>query len=82
MAARHMDILNQWRHEVVRGDGTQKVYMSEVTGEEYPKSLTGTCMQCHGRDTRINETVTCAECHDYANVKPRCWDCHLDEKGS
>lgn len=84
MVAKHMDILNRWRHAVVRGDGGQQYHVSGVSGKQYPMSLTKTCMSadCHGKDTRTNDVISCDECHEYANVKPRCWDCHLDQKGN
>jgi len=83
MVAKHMDILNQWRHAVVRGDGGQLYHEStDFPGERHEMSLTKTCMKCHGKDTRANGTISCSECHAYANVRLRCWDCHVDEKGN
>jgi hypothetical protein len=73
MTANHMDLLNQWRNAVVRDGETE--YLSS-TGERYVMSLTGTCLDCHGaRDT------FCNRCHDYANVVPRCFDCHIEPEG-
>ena len=36
-------------------------------------SLTRTCMlQCH-----TNKAEFCNKCHEYANVEPYCWECHI-----
>ena len=73
MIANHMDLLNQWRDEVVRqGDNTPV----EIDGKQCEKSLTKGCMHCH--TSREN---FCAKCHNYADVQPTCWDCHLEPKG-
>ena len=70
MRANHMDLLNQWRDEVVRqGDESQ----IEVDGRMYHKSLTRGCMACH-----TNRESFCRRCHDYADVRPVCWDCHVE----
>ncbi|NQT12525.1 MAG: sulfate reduction electron transfer complex DsrMKJOP subunit DsrJ [Planctomycetes bacterium] len=88
MVAKHMDILNQWRSDVVRGDGTKQYYDSEYLQERspghepYEKSLTKTCMKCHGIESRSNGIISCSECHVYANVELTCWDCHVDAKGN
>jgi hypothetical protein len=69
MRANHMDLLNTWRHQVVRGEN--RIYKSQ-NGKEYEKSLTNTCMSCHN-----NRTEFCSKCHDYAAVRqPKCWNCH------
>ena len=70
MTARHMELLNQWRNAVVREGETE---YTSTSGETYTMSLTGTCMDCHD-----NREVFCTRCHDYANVAPRCWDCHVE----
>lgn len=71
MRANHMDLLDDWRNEVVRGES--RIYTAS-DGKEYEKSLTNTCMNCH-----ISRTDFCVKCHDYAAVKqPKCWDCHND----
>ena len=74
MTANHMDLLNQWRDAVVR-DGDFE-YTSSATGEVYLRSLTKTCLDCHD-----NREEFCTRCHDYANVAPTCWDCHLTSGG-
>jgi hypothetical protein len=38
-------------------------------------SLQNTCMQCHP-----NKAEFCDRCHNYASVKPYCWDCHVEPK--
>jgi hypothetical protein len=70
MRAHHMEILNQWRDEVVRQGDCSPI---EINGKNYPKSLTGACMSCH----TSNENF-CAQCHNYAAVKLTCWECHVD----
>jgi len=71
MRAHHMELLAQWRNAVVREGGN--LYTSS-TGQQYRMSLTGTCLECH------QTAVTfCNRCHDYAGVKPNCWDCHLEQ---
>jgi hypothetical protein len=65
----HMDLLNQWRDDVVRR--ADRVWVSQ-DGTEYDKSLSLTCMNCHH-----NKAEFCDRCHDYAAVNPYCWDCHV-----
>ena len=74
MRAFHMDLLNDWRNAVVR-DGER----DHVTpaGETFAMSLTGTCMDCHS-----NRETFCTRCHDYANVTPKCWECHVEPEGN
>jgi hypothetical protein len=74
MSARHMELLNQWRNAVVREGETE---YTSASGETYTISLTGTCMDCHD-----NRETFCTRCHDYANVAPRCWNCHIEPEGS
>jgi len=74
MQANHMDLLAQWRNAVVR-DGEREY--TATTGQTYVMSLTGTCMDCHD-----NRETFCQRCHDYANVSPRCWDCHVEPVGN
>jgi hypothetical protein len=70
MSARHMELLNQWRNAVVREGETE---YTSTSGETYTISLTGTCMDCHD-----NREAFCTRCHDYSNVAPRCWSCHIE----
>ena len=70
MRADHMQLLDKWRESVVReGD---RVYVSP-SGKQYNMSLSNTCLDCHS-----NKAQFCDRCHDYASVRPYCWDCHLD----
>jgi len=74
MTAHHMQLLDEWRDAVVRGE--KKTYVSNEYGVAYEMSLTGTCLGCHrGRDS------FCNRCHDYTDVHPYCWDCHIEPKG-
>ena len=70
MRSNHMDLLNQWRESVVRED--DRIYVSELTGREYEKSLQNTCLDCHS-----NKSQFCDSCHTYTAVQPYCWDCHV-----
>jgi len=75
MRANHMDLLDTWRNEVVRGADrayypSDKQYLND--GEPWDKSLTDTCLeQCH-----TNKSDFCDACHSYVDVRPDCWDCH------
>lgn len=75
--AEHMQILTDWREEVVRMN--ERTYTSRTTGKKYTKSLTNTCLDCHS-----NKAEFCDSCHTYAGVSPNCWDCHNvpEEKSS
>jgi hypothetical protein len=74
MRQNHMHLLEQWRQMVVR-DGEHTYVASD--GQEYEISLTDTCLKCHS-----NKEEFCDQCHDYAGVKPNCWDCHnVPEEG-
>lgn len=73
MTANHMDLLNSWRDSVVR-DGVLEY--TAASGEIFQMSLTKTCLDCHD-----NRDDFCTRCHDYANVKPTCWECHTTPGG-
>lgn len=73
MTVNHMNLLNQWRDDLVRKGESE--YISS-TGETYTKSLTKTCLNCH--ETRDD---FCTRCHDYADVQPTCWECHTTPGG-
>lgn len=75
MRPNHMDLLNDWRDEVVR-DGDR--YTKGPHGNAIEKSLSNTCMDCHS-----NKENFCNRCHNYMAVDPYCWDCHItpDELG-
>ena len=67
MRANHMQVLHAWEKSVVRkGD---RVHIAS-NGSRFQKSLS-TCLGCH------NNRLFCYNCHSYANVKPKCWNCHI-----
>jgi len=70
MRSDHMELLNEWRDQVVRGN--QRVHVT-ADGRKYSRSLTNTCLDCHS-----NKDTFCDRCHDYMSVKPYCWECHLE----
>ncbi len=65
----HMELLNDWRDEVVRSG--KLMYISS-DGKEYEMSLQKTCMDCH-----TDKEEFCDKCHNTASVSPYCWDCHV-----
>ena len=69
MQASHMDLLNQWRDDVVRKG--KRVYTAP-DGKKYNMSLSHTCLDCHA-----NKDKFCDRCHDYMGVDPYCYDCHI-----
>ncbi|MFH2036920.1 MAG: sulfate reduction electron transfer complex DsrMKJOP subunit DsrJ [Candidatus Zixiibacteriota bacterium] len=70
MRSSHMELLNNWRNEVVRENN--RIHHSP-DGKEYDKSLTNTCMSCHP-----NKKEFCDECHNYGAVdETDCFNCHL-----
>jgi hypothetical protein len=72
MRSSHMQMLVNWREEVVRDNRRQ---FTAFNGKVYDKSLTRTCLGCH------NKAEFCDRCHTYAGVSgPYCWDCHVDAK--
>jgi hypothetical protein len=75
MTANHMDLLNQWRDDVVR-TGVRD-YVSTTNGKVFDMSLSRTCMDCHS-----NKAEFCDACHTYTAVSPYCWDCHVEPKGA
>jgi hypothetical protein len=66
----HMKLLDQWRLTVVR-DGLREYVNPE--GKTFNMSLTNTCLDCHS-----NTAEFCDRCHNYASVRPYCWDCHIE----
>ncbi len=77
MKANHMDLLNRWRDLVVR----ENIRFLEKDGQPYlidgkktEMSLTKTCLKCHN-----NKENFCDECHNYLDVSPYCWDCHVSK---
>jgi hypothetical protein len=77
MNSYHMDLLNEWRDMVVRDDiryftKDGKTFM--IDGKPAEMSLTKTCLNCH-----TEKKDFCDQCHNYLNVYPYCWDCHVDK---
>ena len=73
MRGNHAKLLNQWRNNVVRNG--QRFYTT-AAGMDVDMSLTGTCLSCHG-----DHEAFCDRCHDYSDVKPTCWNCHVNPEG-
>lgn len=73
MRTSHMDLLDEWRTEVVRnGNRTH----TAPDGTQYNRSLSQTCMGCHA-----SKEAFCDRCHNYVAVKPYCFDCHNETSG-
>jgi len=68
MRAHHMQILDKWRFDSVRNGNRT---FATPDGRHFDKSL-NTCLGCHAQNPMF-----CFMCHQYANVKPTCWNCHL-----
>jgi len=71
MRSSHMQLLHEWRDDVVRNQ--QRDYLA-YDGQVFEMSLTKTCLgQCH-----TSREEFCDSCHAYAAVPtPNCWSCHL-----
>jgi len=72
MREMHIKILYAWKDYATR-DG-KRVYVAS-DGKKYTVSLQNTCMKCHS-----NKEKFCDECHNYVDVKPYCWNCHIEPK--
>jgi hypothetical protein len=72
MKSSHMQLLNDWRDQVVRSGN--RVYVSS-TGKKFDISLQNTCTKCHAKKTEF-----CDRCHNYVDASPKCWDCHIEPK--
>jgi hypothetical protein len=72
MTGYHMDLLNEWRDQVVRENDRYEIGSD---GVQYERSLSNTCLSCH-----VNKDQFCDKCHDYMGVEPYCWDCHIVPK--
>jgi len=71
MRAFHMQLLDDWREDVVAGQNRRYV---AYNGKVYDKSLTRTCLGCHGSRQEF-----CDRCHNYNGVAAlNCWECHND----
>jgi hypothetical protein len=76
MITGHMQLLNDWRTEVVRNG--KRMYVA-ADGKQYNMSLQNECIRCHS-----NKSQFCDACHNYAglatNSIPYCWTCHVAPK--
>ena len=70
MRENHMEILHQWKVQVVRDDNR---VMVTPDGREFEMSLQNTCLDCHS-----NYDEFCEKCHDANGVDPNCWTCHTN----
>ncbi len=71
MKAEHMQLLDMWRDTAIRDN--KRVYVNPE-GKVYTISLSNTCLDCHS-----NTADFCDKCHNYASVRPYCWDCHIEK---
>lgn len=69
MRADHMRLLHAWRTAVVRD---QMLIYTAMDGVKYRMNLRDTCMGCHK-----NKEHFCDRCHEYSNITPPCWECHV-----
>lgn len=74
MKSSHMQLLDSWRMQAVRGGAT--TYVS-TSGVEYEMSMENTCFSCHS-----NPHEFCDSCHVYSSVSLYCWDCHEESAGN
>ncbi len=70
MRTNHMQLLDEWRLKAVR-EGKREFVNAE--GKTFNASLSNTCLDCHS-----NKAEFCDRCHNYASVRPYCWDCHIE----
>jgi len=69
MRTSHMKLLNEWRDDIIRDNGPR--HGKTEGGVVYERSLMKGCLKCHDKKKKF-----CDQCHNYAAVKPYCWDCH------
>jgi len=69
MRTEHMQLLDEWRDSVVRENNRTHVTQK---GREFNMSLSNTCLNCHA-----NKADFCDKCHNYLEVEPTCWNCHV-----
>jgi len=76
MRTSHMELLIQWRDQVVRRNLRR---VTAFNGKVFTASLTNTCLaQCH-----TNKAQFCDRCHNYSGVgTPYCWDCHNEPRAA
>jgi len=70
MRDNHMELLDNWRDDVVRNGNRT---FTSASGKKFEMSLTKTCIGCHS-----NKAEFCDQCHNYLAVNPYCWECHVD----
>jgi hypothetical protein len=68
MRKRHPALLAEWREQVVR-----QGMRDSLDGKATPRSLTGTCLGCHGQASAF-----CDKCHAQTAVALSCWGCHAN----
>lgn len=72
MRRNHMDMLKHQRDRTLR---------QGIRGE---KASLNECINCHASKTTgsvLGPGGFCQECHNYAAVKPDCWECHQPKAG-
>ncbi|MDR2799906.1 MAG: sulfate reduction electron transfer complex DsrMKJOP subunit DsrJ [Desulfovibrio sp.] len=69
MRSRHMQLLNEWRDEALRGENRS---YTAADGKTWAVSLRNTCLSCHA-----NYREFCERCHEANSVYPYCWTCHV-----
>jgi hypothetical protein len=79
MRANHMQMLVDWRENVIRSQDGVSGYPAaddrmfvNPEGKKYLASLSKTCLECHS-----NKAQFCDQCHNYVAVTPNCFGCHL-----
>jgi hypothetical protein len=77
MRANHMQMLIDWRENVIRSyepghpQADDRMFVNPE-GKKYLASLSKTCLECHS-----NKAKFCDQCHNYVAVTPNCFGCHL-----
>ena len=81
MRANHMQLLNQWRTEVVRNGKTEYI---NSQGKSFDMSLQNTCLECHATkaekvaNTGMSNPASNNGMSNPANVSPEfCASCHV-----
>ncbi len=69
MRDEHMQLLLDWRSEVLRHGEWGFI---KIDGKPFQRSLQNACLKCHTSKKKF-----CDTCHAYASVNPYCWDCHF-----
>ncbi len=68
----HKNLLEDWKESAVRKG--VRIYTAS-NKKTYAMDLNRTCMSCHRDKTKF-----CDQCHNYAGVTNKCWDCHIYPK--